>query len=431
MRILITGSTGFVAGSLGSFAARAGHEVLGLGHACAPPGHWPGSYIQADLAHGDLCPIFSEFIPDIVFHGAGRASVSASFDSPADDFRAATLTWINVLEAVRRSGLTPQVVFPSSAAVYGNPFRLPVRESEEIRPISPYGHHKAICELLAKEYSLCFGLDILVCRIFSLFGIAQRRLIVWELYEQCVGSQAEVWLQGTGKECRDFLHVDDLASALLALTERRSGGQRQARCLTLNIASGETTAVRSLGEQIRDMVAPEKDVRCHGHHQSGQPLQWSANISLLRSLIPSWRPPSLATRLEECIAAWQEERIGSIKAAKHRMEYLPHDAAVMVRDPDGKIRYWNEGAKLLYGWTSEEAIGKSSHHLLKTTFPGPLRSLEAELLEKGHWTGDLVHRRRDGSVVIVSSRWDLQRGAHGLSPSVREVNRERLHAVIS
>ncbi|HJU06172.1 MAG TPA: NAD-dependent epimerase/dehydratase family protein [Nitrospiraceae bacterium] len=431
MRILITGSSGFVGGSVGRFAANAGHDILGMGHPCASLGSWP--YVQVDIAGADLAPYLNEFAPDVVVHGAGRASVGASFEMPVDDFRAATLTWINLLDSVRRSRVSPRIIFPSSAAVYGNPSRLPVREDAAVNPISPYGYHKAACELLAKEYASCFGLDILVCRIFSLFGVAQRRLLVWELYEQCAGDSSEVWLQGTGKECRDFLHVDDLAAMFLALAEPRSCRPRQSRYLTVNVASGETTPVLSLAERIRDLASPEKEIRCRGREQTGQPLQWSADISLLRSLLPSWHSPLLGARLANCVAMWRQERTGIDEWQRRDGQSSP-DVAHMVRDADGTIRYWDEGAKHLYGWTPEEALGQSSHRLLGTIFPRPLRNLEAELYEKGHWEGKLVHKRRDGTEVVVSSRWDLKRDAHDLSPTVVETNemkRERHHVGVS
>ncbi|WP_172834343.1 alginate O-acetyltransferase AlgX-related protein [Nitrospira japonica] len=99
-----------------------------------------------------------------------------------------------------------------------------------------------------------------------------------------------------------------------------------------------------------------------------------------------------------------------------------NDSALMVRDADGTIRYWNKGAQELYGFTSSEALGKSSHSLLKTQFPKPLPAIEREMMEKKFWYGELVHRRRDGSKVFVRSRWDLQQNPKDKTITVLEVN---------
>ncbi|HEX8180562.1 MAG TPA: NAD-dependent epimerase/dehydratase family protein [Pyrinomonadaceae bacterium] len=307
MRLLITGSNGFLGGSVGRWAARAGHEVLGVARASQPGAGWPGAYVQADVLTSDLAGIVSAFAPDVLLHGAGTASVAASLQTPLDDLRAAVMTWANTLDAVRRAGLRPLILFPSSAAVYGNLTALPAREDAPVRPISPYGFHKAACELLAREYAECFGLNVLVCRLFSLFGAAQRRLLVWELYRQCAGADATIWLAGTGTETRDYLHVDDIAAAFIALATAKTQATDEARCLVINVASGAETSVLELARQVRALVAPEKEIRCHGLARPGDPHAWRADITALRALALDWQPQPLASALAQCIATWQQE----------------------------------------------------------------------------------------------------------------------------
>lgn len=310
MRILLTGSRGFVGGSVGRYAARAGHEVLGIGRATQAAVDWPGGYVSADIVNADLSGVVKDFAPHAVLHAAGSASVGASLQSPLDDLRAALLTWANLLESVRRSGLRPLLLFASSAAVYGNPTELPACEDAPARPISPYGFHKAACELLAHEYAECFDQTVVVCRLFSLFGAAQRRLLVWELYQQFAATEDDgvVWLQGTGTETRDYLHINDvaaalldIASALLAETDERG------RCRVLNVASGEETSVLELAAHVGGLVAPEKEIRCRGLERAGDPRAWRADISRLLTLAPHWQPQSLTQSLAQCIAGWQTE----------------------------------------------------------------------------------------------------------------------------
>src|SRR5262249_48327157 len=153
--------------------------------------------------------VIRDFAPDVLLHAAGTASVGGSLRAPFDDLRAALLTWANVLEGVRVSQHRPLLIFPSSAAVYGEVTELPVREDMPVQPISPYGFHKVMCELLAREYAECFDLSIVVCRLFSVFGVDQRRLLVWESFERLSDAEGPAWLEGTGEESRDYLAVED------------------------------------------------------------------------------------------------------------------------------------------------------------------------------------------------------------------------------
>jgi PAS domain S-box-containing protein len=91
-------------------------------------------------------------------------------------------------------------------------------------------------------------------------------------------------------------------------------------------------------------------------------------------------------------------------AEQARLLDLSNDA-IIVRGMDGRIRYWNQGAAELYGWTSAEAVGRVSHELLKTRFPAPLTGIEAELERTGQWTGELIHRTKDERRVTVLTRW--------------------------
>jgi UDP-glucose 4-epimerase len=305
MKLLITGSRGFVGGSLARFAVDTGHQVLGVARASQPAPDWQGGYAQADVASADLVRIITEYAPDVVFHGAGTASVGGSLAAPVDDLRAAVLTWANVLDGVRRSGHRPLVIFPSSAAIYGNPPRLPVGEDLPTAPISPYGFHKAACELLGQEYAACFGLHVLVGRVFSLYGPAQRRLLLWELAAQFLGSQPEVWLQGSGDESRDYLYIDDLCAAVLELAQTRLEQPEAARFECLNLASGLQITTLELAEHVRRIVAPEKQIHCRRLTRPGDPEHWQADVTRLRSLLPGWRPRPLTAGLAECFRAWR------------------------------------------------------------------------------------------------------------------------------
>src|SRR5271157_4864148 len=100
---------------------------------------------------------------------------------------------------------------------------------------------------------------------------------------------------------------------------------------------------------------------------------------------------------------------------------LAHDA-ILIRDMQGTIRYWNRGAERMYGWTRAEALGRVSHELLRTRFPVPLSRFEADLVSSGSWEGELVHVSRDGAQIVVASRQVLDREERGEPTVTLEIN---------
>ena len=102
---------------------------------------------------------------------------------------------------------------------------------------------------------------------------------------------------------------------------------------------------------------------------------------------------------------------------------LTHDA-IFVRSLEGRIIYWNRSAEKLYGWGKREARGQVPHELLNTVFPKALSEIEGEVLQKGFWEGEIVHHRRDGRKIVVSSRWALRTNAAGEPVSILESNRD-------
>lgn len=96
--------------------------------------------------------------------------------------------------------------------------------------------------------------------------------------------------------------------------------------------------------------------------------------------------------------------------------------AIIARDLEGRILYWNRGAERLYGWTRDEALGKNIHVFLKTQFPESLQRISEELYRSGRWTGELVHSTRDGRRITVLCRKALDHPAQGNSAVVLETN---------
>jgi PAS domain S-box-containing protein len=98
--------------------------------------------------------------------------------------------------------------------------------------------------------------------------------------------------------------------------------------------------------------------------------------------------------------------------------------AIFVRDGADRVMYWNKSASELYCYSREEALGRVTHELLDTEFPEPLEHINEQLHRDSRWTGELIHRRKDGKQIVVVSRWSLDRDDRGNRKCVLETNND-------
>jgi PAS domain S-box-containing protein len=153
---------------------------------------------------------------------------------------------------------------------------------------------------------------------------------------------------------------------------------------------------------------------------------WSA---LLAFLITSLTAGTLSVRARRAAVeaeARQMEKLqkqaGELREQAQLID-LAHDA-IMVRDLDGQIMFWNQGAAERYGWSKQDAVGRSSHQLLQTESPQLLEEIMATLQRESFWEGELEHSRRDGKRIVVASRWVLRRSDNSQSQAVMEINND-------
>jgi len=109
---------------------------------------------------------------------------------------------------------------------------------------------------------------------------------------------------------------------------------------------------------------------------------------------------------------------------RSRLLDLSRDTILVRRADDNVITFWNRSAEELYGWTSAEAVGRSSHELLQTVFPQPLIEIDRRVAETGRWEGELVHTTRGGKQVIVASRWSWQADVDDRPGRILETNND-------
>jgi PAS domain S-box-containing protein len=119
----------------------------------------------------------------------------------------------------------------------------------------------------------------------------------------------------------------------------------------------------------------------------------------------------------------ERKQVERVLAERAMLLDLSSDA-IFVRDLADRVTYWNKSASELYGYSAEEAVGQVSHELLRTEFPEPLERITEQLHQENRWAGELVHKRKDGSQAVVTSRWALERDADGNRKCVLETNND-------
>lgn len=116
-----------------------------------------------------------------------------------------------------------------------------------------------------------------------------------------------------------------------------------------------------------------------------------------------------------------KKRTEEILQQQADMLNLIHDA-VILRDTDGQIKYWNKGAERMYGYTSEEALGKVAHSLLNAKYPKPFEEVEKNIKDEWYWEGELLHYTKDGKRLIVYSRQSLKVDTNDFPIAILEIN---------
>lgn len=218
-----------------------------------------------------------------VFHLAGNPYIPPSIANPAYDFHENLQNTFNLLEAVREAKTNTKtgtkLISASSAAVYGNPMRLPIHESDPTIPISPYGVSKLAGERYLAVYSQLYEISAVSMRFFSVYGPRQRKQVIFDLFHKIHNNPEEIEVFGDGSQTRDFTYVQDVVRALILVAEAAPGHGE-----AYNVASGTTYSIAQIVSAICQISGVFPRINYTGHVRPGDAEKWEVDLHNLRGL---------------------------------------------------------------------------------------------------------------------------------------------------
>lgn len=270
----VTGANGFIGRHLVRHLVSCGVPVSGLGHGSASDelGRLGiQGWINGTVTFSNLQLLQNMgCTPEVIFHLAGGSSVGAAVANPREDFERTVASTIELYEWVRQHAPLTRVVLISSAAVYGSGHQSPIAVGAALSPYSPYGFHKSMMESLAHSYGASYGVLSVIARLFSVYGAGLKKQLLWDL---CVKLSnpgvAQVTLGGTGKEVRDFIHVQDVVSKLHDIAQIAAP-----ECPTMNMGCGHPLTVGEIAKMVVTAWGsePGATVTFNGQRRPGDPF---------------------------------------------------------------------------------------------------------------------------------------------------------------
>ncbi|MCL6430609.1 MAG: GDP-mannose 4,6-dehydratase [Anaerolineae bacterium] len=306
MRILVTGGAGFIGSHVVDAYLAAGHEVAVVDNLSlvgggrrenVPP---QARLYEVDIRSDTLNEVFAEFRPEVVNHHAAQASVKISMDDPLYDADVNVMGLLKVLRACSEYQAR-HFIYISSAATYGTPAELPLKETSPQNPESAYGITKLAGEFYTRMWHDSFGLDYTIFRYANVYGPRQDPMGeagVIAIFSHRMLSGEPVRIDWDGEQSKDYVYVGDIARANVLALER---GRNETFCL----GTGVPTSVNQLYERLSEIVgsrppivrAPKRpgDVRLHYFE-----------ITKARELL-GWEPETdLSTGLQKTVAYFRQ-----------------------------------------------------------------------------------------------------------------------------
>jgi UDP-glucose 4-epimerase len=322
MNILVTGGAGYIGSHVLKLLLKAGHKVVTLdnlqkGHRQAVTG---GQFVVGDLADQKLLnKVMQENKIEGVIHLAADSLVGESMEKPAKYYFNNFINGINLLEAMVANGVK-YIVFSSTAAVYGEPKEIPIKEENLTKPTNTYGESKLFFEKALKRYEQIHGLRSISLRYFNAAGADPEGEIgeahnpethlIPLILETALGEREKIYIFGDdyptrdGSCIRDYIHVNDLAAAHLLAIESLAVKNKSA---VYNLGNGEGYSVKEVIQAVKTVTGRDFPVEIAAR-RAGDPAVLIASSAKIKEEL-NWQPEYY--QLEKIIStAWEWHKNG-------------------------------------------------------------------------------------------------------------------------
>jgi UDP-glucose-4-epimerase GalE len=303
MNILLTGGAGFIGSHTAYAVAQAGHrpvvfDNLSMGHRHNVK--W-GPLVEGELADAALVTnTLREHSINAVIHFAAKIAVGESVVNPRLYFNNNSVATLTLLDAMLDADVKT-IVFSSTAAIYGDPVRVPIPEDHPQVPVNAYGESKLFIERVLRRYGDAYGLKWTALRYFNAAGAVPEAGLREEhhpethliplVIQAALGIRPSIDIFGTdyptpdGTAIRDYIHVSDLASAHLAALQRLGSGEASG---AFNLGTGTGSSVREVIEEVRKCGRRDVPVR-ECPRRAGDPPELVADSRLAQKTL-AWTP---------------------------------------------------------------------------------------------------------------------------------------------
>jgi len=298
-RILVTGGCGFIGRNLIGRFLHLDKEVVSIGGSERNGDEVRGCrYIYGRISRELLSAV--DFTPEIVFHLAGGASVGQSIADPIQDFTKTVLSSVVLLEYLRRNYPMAQLVYVSSAAIYGDASRRVASHDVACHPVSPYGVHKRMVESLLVDYARMYSTQSVIVRPFSVYGPGLQKQLLWDALKKAEQGSFEFF--GSGRELRDWIYIADLVECLVRISAYAGRDVP-----IFNAGTRHGISVREILTTLYDVAKINRAPVFLGRIKEGDPERLVADDSAEAVVGPVFKTP-LLRGLQEYVE-WYHSRV--------------------------------------------------------------------------------------------------------------------------